>query len=82
MRNTGVSVLNGFVADAAVLQAVGINAEGRREVVGMSVSTGEAKVHWRTFFTSLLNRGLHGVRLIVSDDHEGMSFHAATKTTR
>ena len=56
--------MNGSVVDAAVLQAVGINAEGRREVVGMSVSTGEAEVHWRTFFTSLLNRGLHGVRLI------------------
>ena len=56
--------MNGSVVDAAVLQAVGINVEGRREVVGMSVSTGEAEVHWRTFFTSLLNRGLHGVRLI------------------
>ena len=56
--------MNGSVVDAAVLQAVGINAEGRREVVGMSVSTGEAEVHWRTFFTSLVNRGLHGVRLI------------------
>ena len=56
--------MNGSVVDAAVLQAVGINAEGRREVVGMSVSTSEAEVHWRTFFTSLLNRGLHGVRLI------------------
>ena len=64
--------MNGSVVDAAVLQAVGINAEGRREVVGMSVSTSEAEVHWRTFFTSLLNRGLHGVRLIVSDDHAGL----------
>ena len=72
-RNTSVSV-NGSVVDAAVLQAVGINAEGRREVVGMSVSTGEAEVHWRTFFTSLVNRGLHGVRLIVSDDHEECLF--------
>ena len=64
--------MNGSAVDAAVLQAVGINAEGRREVVGMSVSTSEAEVHWRTFFTSLLNRGLHGVRLIVSDDHAGL----------
>ena len=38
----------------------------------MSVSTSEAEVHWRTFFTSLVNRGMHGVTLIVSDDHPGM----------
>ena len=49
---------DGSVVDASVLQAVGrINAEGRREVVGMSLSTGEAEVHWRTFLTGLLNRG-------------------------
>lgn len=64
--------MNGSVVDAAVLQAVGINAAGKREVVGMSVSTSEAEVHWRTFFTSLVNRGLHGVKLIVSDAHPGM----------
>ncbi len=64
--------MNGSVVDAAVLQAVGINAAGKREVIGMSVSTSEAEVHWRTFFTSLVNRGLHGVKLIVSDDHPGM----------
>lgn len=64
--------MNGSVVDAAVLQAVGINADGKREVVGMSVSTSEAEVHWRTFFTSLVNRGLHGVKLIVSDDHPGL----------
>lgn len=63
---------NGSVVDTAVLQAVGIDAAGKREVIGMSVSTSEAEVHWRTFFTSLVNRGLHGVRLIVSDDHPGM----------
>lgn len=64
--------MDGSVVDAAVLQAIGIDAEGKREVVGMSVSTSEAEVHWRTFFTSLVNRGLHGVRLVVSDDHPGM----------
>ena len=64
--------MNGSVVDAAVLQAIGINAAGKREVVGMSVSTSEAEVHWRTFFTSLVNRGMHGVTLIVSDDHPGM----------
>lgn len=54
--------MNGSVVDAA----------GKREVVGMSVSTSEAEVHWRTFFTSLVNRGMHGVTLIVSDDHPEM----------
>ncbi len=60
--------MNGSVVDATVLQAVGINAAGKRKVIGMSVSTSEAEVHWRIFFTSLVNRGLHGVKLIVSDD--------------
>ena len=64
--------INGSVVDAAVLQAIGINSDGKREVIGVSVSTSEAEVHWRTFFTSLTNRGLHGVKLIVSDDHAGM----------
>ena len=64
--------MNGSVVDVAVLQAVGINADGRREVVGMSVSTSEAEVHWRAFLTSLVNRGMHGVKLIVSDDHAGL----------
>ena len=64
--------MNGSVVDAAVLQAIGINAAGKREVVRMSVSTSEAEVHWRTFFTSLVNRGMHGVTLIVSGDHPGM----------
>ena len=64
--------MNGSVVEAAVLQAVGINAAGKREVIGMSVSTSEAEVHWRTFFTNLVNRGLHCVKLIVSDDHPGM----------
>ena len=49
--------MNGSVVDAAVLQAIGINAAGKREVVGMSVSTSEAEAHWRTFFTSLVESG-------------------------
>lgn len=64
--------IDGAVVDVAVLQAVGVNAEGRREVVGMSVSSSEAEVHWRTFLTSLAERGLSGLRLIVSDDHAGL----------
>lgn len=62
----------GCVRDCAVLVAVGVDAEGRRSVLGVSVSLSEAEVHWREFFKSLLARGLHGVELIVSDAHAGL----------
>jgi transposase-like protein len=62
----------GRVTDAAVLVAIGIDATGRRSVLGVSVSLSEAEVHWRAFFKSLLERGLHGVELIVSDAHAGL----------
>lgn len=63
---------NGQVRDAAVLKAVGVNAEGKREVLGVSVSLGEHEVHWRTFLQSLVARGLRGVALITSDAHQGI----------
>jgi transposase-like protein len=62
----------GSVVDCAVLTAIGVDAEGRRSVLGASVSLSEAEVHWREFFKSLLSRGLHGVELIVSDAHAGL----------
>jgi len=62
----------GCVRDCAVLVAVGVDAEGRRTVLGVSVSLSEAEAHWRDFFKSLLARGLHGVELIVSDAHAGL----------
>ncbi len=62
----------GCVRDCAVLIAIGIDAEGRRSVLGVSVSLSEAEAHWREFFKSLLARGLHGVELIVSDAHAGL----------
>jgi transposase-like protein len=62
----------GSVVDEAVFTAIGVDAEGRRSVLGVSVSLSEAEVHWRTFFMSLLARGLHGVELIVSDAHAGL----------
>jgi transposase-like protein len=49
-----------------------VDPEGRRSVLGVSVSLSEAEVHWREFFKSLLARGLHGVELIVSDAHAGL----------
>src|SRR5205823_5520071 len=58
--------------DCAVLVAIGVNGEGRRSILGVSVSLSEAEVHWREFFKSLLSRGLHGVELICSDAHAGL----------
>ena len=63
---------NGSVQSCAVFTAIGINTDGKREVLGVSVSLSEAEVHWRAFLKSLLDRGLHGVRLISSDDHSGL----------
>ncbi len=62
----------GQVLSCAVLIALGVTIEGRRSVLGVSVSLSEAEVHWREFLTSLKDRGLSGVRLIVSDDHAGL----------
>ena len=62
----------GTVVDMALLVAIGITPDGRRTVLGVSVSDSEAEVHWREFFKSLLARGLCGARYIVSDAHEGL----------
>jgi putative transposase len=63
---------NGSVQSCAVFTAIGINTDGKREIIGVSVSLSEAEIHWREFLKSLLNRGLHGVRLITNDDHSGL----------
>ncbi len=63
---------DGQVRDAAVLTAIGITRTGRRQMLGVSLSLSEAEVHWRSFLQSLVLRGLGGVRLIVSDAHEGL----------
>jgi transposase-like protein len=62
----------GSVRDCAVLIAIGILEDGKRSVLGVSVSLSEAEVHWREFLRSLIDRGLHGIQLIVSDDHAGL----------
>jgi putative transposase len=63
---------NGKVEDAAVLIAIGVDSQGKRQVLGVSVAISEHEVHWRAFFTSLVQRGLTGVQLIISDDHAGL----------
>ena len=62
----------GSVVSCAVLIAVGITPEGHRSLLGVSVSLSEAEVHWRDFIAGLQDRGMHGVRLIVSDNHAGL----------
>lgn len=63
---------DGQVRDAAVLIAVGVNEAGKREVLGVSVALSEQEIHWRTFFQSLVARGLSGLELIISDAHAGL----------
>ena len=62
----------GSVLRCAILVAVGVREDGRRSVLGVSVSLSEAEVHWRNFLAGLQERGLHGVRFVVSDDHKGL----------
>lgn len=62
----------GIVQDLAVFIAVGANPGKAREILGVSVSLSEAEVHWRDFMETLSSRGLHGMELIISDDHAGL----------
>jgi transposase-like protein len=70
---------DGQVRNMAVLKAVGVNDQGGREVLGISCSLSEAEVHWRKFLESLLERGLKGVEMVISDDHAGLK--AALRAT-
>ena len=65
--------VSGRSRKVAVLIAIGVTEEGKRSVLGVSVSLSEHEVHWRTFLKSLVERGLLGVRLAVSDDHAGLT---------
>jgi len=62
----------GLVIDVAVLLAAGVRADGHREVLGCSVALSEQEVHWRDFLSALKDRGLHGIKLFISDAHEGL----------
>jgi len=64
--------IDGQIQDAAILMAVGVGLDGKRRILGVSVSLSEAQVHWRNYLESLLERGLKGVQLIISDDHSGL----------
>jgi transposase-like protein len=67
----------GRVVSVAVIIAVGVNTDGRREVLGIATGPSEAEPFWKAFLRSLADRGLRGVRLVVADDHEGLRAAAA-----
>jgi transposase-like protein len=60
------------IVSVAVIVAVGVNSDGRREVLGMTVGHSEAEPFWVEFLRSLARRGLRGVKLVISDAHEGL----------
>jgi putative transposase len=62
----------GRIVSVAVIIAVGVNSDGRREVLGMAIGHSEAEVFWTEFLRSLARRGLRGVKLVISDSHEGI----------
>lgn len=63
---------DGYIQDVGVLIAVGIDWSGHRKVLGATIALGEQELHWRTFMESLVQRGIRGVKLIISDDHAGL----------
>ena len=63
---------DGRVVSVAVIVAVGVNGDGRREVLGLAIGASEAETFWTDFLRKLARRGLRGVKLVVSDAHEGL----------
>ena len=76
------------VVSAAVIVAVGVNSDGRREVLGLDIGPSEAETFWTAFLRKLTRRGLRGVKLVISDAHEGIKaavakvLHAAWQRCR
>ncbi|MGH7185931.1 MAG: IS256 family transposase, partial [Pseudomonadota bacterium] len=68
---------NGRIVSVAVIVAVGVNADGRREVLGLDIGPSEAETFWTDFLRKLRQRGLRGVKLVISDAHEGLKAAAA-----
>src|SRR5215203_5479644 len=62
----------GRIVSVAAIIAVAVDAEGRREIVGLHLGPSEAETFWSTFLKGLVKRGLRGVKLVVSDAHEGL----------
>ena len=64
--------MDGQIRDAAILIASGVGRDGKRRILGVSVSMSEAEQHWWLFLEGLIERGLQGICLIISDDHSGL----------
>ena len=62
----------GRIVSVAAIVAVAVNTDGKREVVGLHIGPSEAETFWSTFLKGLLRRGLHGIKLVISDAHEGL----------
>lgn len=63
---------NGRIVSVAVIVAVAVNGDGRREVLGLAIGASEAETFWTDFLRQLARRGLRGVKLVISDAHEGL----------
>ena len=63
---------DGRIVSVAVIIATGVNSDGRREVLGMAIGASEAETFWTDFLRKLMRRGLRGVKLVISDAHEGL----------
>jgi putative transposase len=78
----------GRIVSTAVILAVGVNSDGRREVLGVATGASEAEPFWTAFLRSLADRGLRGVKLVIADDHKGLRaaatrvFHASHQRCR
>jgi putative transposase len=62
----------GRIVSVAVIVAVAVNTDGRREVLGVATGASEAEVFWTDFLRALADRGLRGVKLVIADDHKGL----------
>jgi putative transposase len=62
----------GRIVSTAIVIAIGVNGDGRREVLGLDICPSEADTFWGEFLRKLARRGLRGVKLVISDAHEGL----------
>jgi transposase-like protein len=69
---------NGRVISQAIVIAIGVTADGEREVLGLDVGPSESGAFWLAFLRGLVARGLNGVRLVVSDAHSGLKMAIAS----
>ena len=76
-RDLSEGAPGGRIVSVAVVIAIGVNGDGRREVLGLDICASEAETFWSEFLRKLARRGLRGVKLVISDAHEGLKAAAA-----